>query len=70
MTENTAQLGGSQANISAHLTRLRQSGLITSRTQGRAVYYRLTQPELGDLLQAAGQLLAPPGRPPEKRTER
>ena len=54
-----AQLGGSQANISAHLTRLKQSGLITSRTQGRAVYYRLTQPELGTLLHAAGQLLAP-----------
>ena len=59
ITDLTAQLGGSQANISAHLTRLRQSGLITSRTQGRAVYYRLTQPELGALLHAAGQLLAP-----------
>ena len=55
----TTQLGGSQANISAHLTRLKQAGLITSRTQGRAVYYRLTQPELGALLQAARQLLAP-----------
>jgi DNA-binding transcriptional ArsR family regulator len=55
----TAQLGGPQANISAQLTRLKQSGLITSRTQGRAVYYRLTQPELGALLQTAGQLLAP-----------
>ena len=57
-----AQLGGSQANISAHLTRLRQAGLITSRTQGRAVYYRLTQPELGALLQTAGQLLTPTGQ--------
>jgi DNA-binding transcriptional ArsR family regulator len=62
ITDLAAQLGGSQANISAHLIRLRQSGLITSRTQGRAVYYRLTQPELGDLLQAAGQLLAPAGQ--------
>jgi DNA-binding transcriptional ArsR family regulator len=58
----TAQLGGSQANISAHLTRLKHSGLITSRTQGRAVYYRLTQPELGALLQTARQLLAPTGQ--------
>jgi DNA-binding transcriptional ArsR family regulator len=57
ITDLAAQLGGSQANISAHLTRLKKSGLITSRTQGRAVYYRLTQPELGALLQAAGQLL-------------
>ena len=62
ITDLAAQLGGSQANISAHLTRLRKSGLITSRTQGRAVYYRLTQPELGALLQAAGQLLAPAGQ--------
>ena len=42
ITDLTAQLGGPQANISAHLTRLKQTGLITSRTQGRAVYYRLT----------------------------
>ena len=62
ITDLTAQLGGSQANISAHLTRLKHSGLITSRTQGRAVYYRLTQPELGALLQTAGQLLAPAGQ--------
>ena len=57
-----AQLGGSQANISAHLTRLKQSGVITSRAHGRAVYYRLTQSELGALLQTAGQLLAPIGQ--------
>jgi ArsR family transcriptional regulator, cadmium/lead-responsive transcriptional repressor len=56
ITDLAGQLGGSQANISAHLIRLRQAGLITSRPQGRAVYYRLTQPELGDLLQAAGRL--------------
>jgi DNA-binding transcriptional ArsR family regulator len=70
ITGLAARLGGSQANISAHLIRLRKAGLITSRTQGRAVYYRLTQPELSALLQAAGQLLTPSGRPPEKRTER
>ena len=58
ITDLAAQLGGSQANISVHLIKLKKSGLITSRTQGRAVYYRLTQPELGTLLQAAGQLLA------------
>ncbi len=45
---------------------LGQSGLITSRTQGRAVYYRLTQPEPGILLQAAGQLLA---TAPQQATE-
>jgi ArsR family transcriptional regulator, cadmium/lead-responsive transcriptional repressor len=35
ITDLAAQLGGSQASISADLTRLRQSGLITSRAQGR-----------------------------------
>jgi DNA-binding transcriptional ArsR family regulator len=59
ITDLAAQLGGSQANISVHLIKLKKSGLITSRAQGRAVYYRLTQPELNTLLQAAGQLLAP-----------
>ena len=58
ITDLAAQLGGSQANISVHLIKLKKSGLITSRPQGRAVYYRLTQPELGTLLQAAGRLLA------------
>jgi DNA-binding transcriptional ArsR family regulator len=62
ITDLAAQLGGSQANISAHLIKLRQASLITSRTQGRAVYYRLTQPELSDLLSAAGQLLVPAGQ--------
>jgi DNA-binding transcriptional ArsR family regulator len=62
ITDLAAQLGGSQANISAHLIKLKKSGLITSRTQGRAVYYHLAQPELGDLLHAAGQLLAPAGQ--------
>ena len=62
IAELTAQLGGPQASISAQLTRLKQAGLITSRTQGRAVYYRLTHPELGSLLQAAGQLLTPAGQ--------
>ena len=71
ITDLAAQLGGSQANISAHLTRLKQSGLITSRTQGRAVYYHLAQPELTTLLHAAGQLLPPPGSgTPRKMTQR
>jgi ArsR family transcriptional regulator, cadmium/lead-responsive transcriptional repressor len=67
ITDLAAQLGGTQANISAHLIKLKKSGLITSRTQGRAVYYRLAQPELGALLQAAGQLPAP--APPQATEE-
>jgi DNA-binding transcriptional regulator PaaX len=50
--------------------RLKKSGLITSRPQGRAVYYRLTQPELGALLQAAGQLLPPAGQQATEEKDR
>lgn len=70
ITDLAAQLGGSHANISAHLIRLRQAGLITSRTERRAIYYRLTQPELRDLLQAAGQLLASAGQEPAEEKDR
>jgi DNA-binding transcriptional ArsR family regulator len=70
ITDLAAQLGGSQANISVHLIKLKKSGLITSRTQGRAVYYRLTQPELGALLQAAGQLLPPAGQQATEEKDR
>jgi DNA-binding transcriptional ArsR family regulator len=69
ITDLAARLGGSQANISVHLTRLKQAGLITSRTQGRAVYYRLTQPGPGALLQAAGQLLATAGQQPTEEND-
>ncbi len=34
-------LGLTQSNASRHLTRLRQSGLISSRKRGLFVYYRL-----------------------------
>jgi DNA-binding transcriptional ArsR family regulator len=70
ITDLAAQLGGTQANISAHLTRLKQSGLITSRTQGRAVYYRLAQPGLNALLDAAAQLPAPPGQQPTEENDK
>jgi DNA-binding transcriptional ArsR family regulator len=62
-----AQLGGSQANISSHLATLKESGLITGRLQGRAVYYRLTRPELAALLQAAEQLLTAVGQQAQLR---
>jgi DNA-binding transcriptional ArsR family regulator len=72
ITDLAAQLGGSQANISAHLTRLRQAGLITSRqTQGRAVYYRLTSPSWTLCCRPPRSSTPQPGsRPPKKMTHR
>jgi DNA-binding transcriptional ArsR family regulator len=53
-----AEVGGSQANISAHLACLKGCGLVTDRPQGRASYYRIARPEVRQLLEAAEGLLA------------
>lgn len=63
ITDLAAELGGSQTSISAHVTSLKDSGLIVGRPEGRAVYYRLAQPELDSLFQAAEQVLAATGHP-------
>jgi ArsR family transcriptional regulator len=53
-----AEVGGSQANISAHLACLKDCGLVAARPQGRASYYRIARPDVGQLLEAAEALLA------------
>jgi DNA-binding transcriptional ArsR family regulator len=37
-------VGGSQANVSKHLARMRQSGLIEARREGTNVFYRVADP--------------------------
>ncbi|HLI64089.1 MAG TPA: metalloregulator ArsR/SmtB family transcription factor [Terriglobales bacterium] len=37
-------LGSSQANVSRHLTYLKNSGLVLDRREGVRIYYRLAQP--------------------------
>lgn len=39
-----AAVGGSQANISKHLARMRHGGLVAARREGTAVYYRVSDP--------------------------
>lgn len=51
-----AVLGGRQAFISQHLMALRKARVLASRREGRYVYYRLSDPQLLDLLQQAGEL--------------
>ena len=46
-----AILGLRQANISQHLMALRQAGTLTTRREGRYVYYRLSDPQLLELIQ-------------------
>lgn len=61
VTDLMTELGGSQANISGHLACLKGCGLVIDRPQGRASYYRLAQPEIRVLLEAAEALLAAVG---------
>lgn len=54
-------VGLAQSTVSAHLSCLRDCGLVDSRPQGRASMYFLARPELLDLLASAEQLLAATG---------
>jgi len=55
------ELGLAQATVSAHLACLRDCGLVASRPVGRASLFRLTRPELGELLAAAEAVLTATG---------
>lgn len=62
VVELTEHLGLAQSTVSAHLSCLRDCGLVASRPQGRASMWSLTTaPELLALLAAAEQLLAATG---------
>jgi ArsR family transcriptional regulator, cadmium/lead-responsive transcriptional repressor len=55
----TEHLGLAQSTVSKHLACLRDCGLVTSRPEGRASMFRLTESEaVMDLLAAAEHLLA------------
>lgn len=56
------QVGGSQSNVSGHLGCLKECGLVLDRpAERRQVFYRLSGPEVTELLQAAERLLAANG---------
>lgn len=55
------RLGCSQANVSAHLACLKECELVADRPQGRAVYYRIAQDNVVELLRSAEKLLAATG---------
>lgn len=56
-----SDLGMAQSTVSAHLSCLRECGLVDFRPQGRASVYFLARPELMDLLGSAETLLAATG---------
>ena len=53
-----AAVGGSQSNVSGHLSCLKECGLVVDRPEGRSVHYRLASPAVVDLLRQAESLLA------------
>lgn len=55
-------VGGSQSNVSGHLACLKDCQLVVDRPGARRqVFYRLAQPEVVELLEAAERLLAATG---------
>jgi DNA-binding transcriptional ArsR family regulator len=53
----TAHLGLAQSTVSKHLACLRDCGLVTSRPQGRASVFSLTQPDAVLQVLASAELL-------------
>jgi len=51
-----AVLGERQARISQHLMDLRKAGLVTTRRDGRNIYYHLERPEVVTILQQTAKL--------------
>jgi DNA-binding transcriptional ArsR family regulator len=51
-----ALLGQRQPYISQHLMALRKAKILTTRRDGRFIFYRLRNPKLLDLIQMAGEI--------------
>jgi DNA-binding transcriptional ArsR family regulator len=50
-------LGGRQAYISQHLMRLRETGWLTARREGKYIFYKMKDRGLLSLIRRAGDLL-------------
>ena len=51
-----AVLGYRQAYISQHLMALREAGLLDTRRDGRYIFYRLSKPEIMEMVELAARL--------------
>jgi DNA-binding transcriptional ArsR family regulator len=61
------KLGYRQAYLSQQLAALREAGLVQDRREGWNIYYRVSQPQVFDLIDQAAQLSGPAA---EKATRR
>lgn len=57
VAEMLPEVGVEAAHLSQQLAILRRSNLVATRKEGSTVYYRLTNPELADLLAVARSIL-------------
>jgi DNA-binding transcriptional ArsR family regulator len=55
-----SMVGLSQPALSQHLARLREDGLVATRKEAQAVFYRLADPKAARLLEVLRDLYCPP----------
>lgn len=58
VSDLVAETSLSQPNASGHLACLKDCGLVTSRQEGRYVYYSLADPRIEDVLRGAEGILS------------
>ncbi len=58
VSELVEQLGTQQGRVSTHLSCLRWCGYVTTRREGRNVFYRLADQRVGALLRMGQELMA------------
>ena len=56
------QVGGSQANVSKHLSVLRRAGLVECRREGVNVYYRIEDPTVFAICETVLRFFGAPGQ--------
>lgn len=56
VTEMEDLLGARQAAVSQQLARLRQDGLVTTRREGKAIYYSIADPRAARLMEVVYEL--------------
>jgi DNA-binding transcriptional ArsR family regulator len=62
VTELEERLGARQAAVSQQLARLRSEGLVTTRRDGKAIYYSIKDPKAGAIMELVYDMFCNPSR--------
>jgi DNA-binding transcriptional ArsR family regulator len=62
VTELEERLGARQAAVSQQLARLRSEGLVTTRRDGKAIYYSIRDPKAGAIMELVYDMFCNPER--------